>query len=415
MTAAAVRWYVNTAGVPRDSGYRWYPLEPGVDPAPAQAALHTPVAGCAPDRLVSDEDPSLLLARAADGRWLLFVGGLVPPRVPVGRHRRIGALLLGIAPPGGSPLPLLAVARLALADGAGAEVAAALPLHWEEGRPVVLTGRQWPPQERLPDGAGPAGGGAAAGGAAAVGGAVGGVPAGGDGAVGGGPAGGGSAGGGPAGGGAAPDWDACVAEPDTAAGRAAVRAALAALRPGDLAGLRQERALLLRGSALEAGELAELQPWRAVAAKLTRTLSRRRVHEPVPHPKERQRGRTADPGGARRGRRALAVATAALVTAATAVGLVLAARPSGHGTRTGTTPGASTGARPPTGQAVSPPVVAPWTPVLPTGSVTLLTAPPLPGASPWNGPVPTGAAPSPTRTPPAPTVGAVGGALPGTG
>jgi hypothetical protein len=142
VTAAQATWYLYTAGVPVDSGYTWYPLTEGARTADASNTYYTEVGGRRPSELLGGEKPSLLLGRTAARGWVLAVGGLVPPDVPVGRWRRIHATLLGVAPPGGAVRELIEVAARALAD----ELEPLLPVRWDaEQRPEIVRNAPWPP------------------------------------------------------------------------------------------------------------------------------------------------------------------------------------------------------------------------------------------------------------------------------
>lgn len=149
MTVSEASWFLYTAGVPRDCGYAWYPITAGARVADASNAYYAELGGCRPNERVGGEKPSLLLGRDPAGGWALFVGGLVPPEVPVGRWRRIHAVLLGVAPPGADVAVLLRVAVRALAG----ELEARLPVRWNaEQCPEIIGGARWPPAavERAP-------------------------------------------------------------------------------------------------------------------------------------------------------------------------------------------------------------------------------------------------------------------------
>jgi hypothetical protein len=134
-----IAWYVCTCGVQRDAGFEWFAVTPGADPAEAEADVRIPMAECVPGDITDDSRQSLLLGRRGDG-WALYVGGLRPRHLPEGVYRPIRVTLLGLAPAGVDPRPLLDVAGLALLD----RLADALPVDWPDKRPVI-TDWPWPP------------------------------------------------------------------------------------------------------------------------------------------------------------------------------------------------------------------------------------------------------------------------------
>ena len=145
MSASGILWYLYTAGVPDESGYQWYAITPDAPVEVASRALYASTGGCNPNDHVAGEKPSLLFGRGADDGWVLFAGGLVPPDVPRGRWRRIHVILLGIAPPGVDPAPLVEVAARAFAG----ELADRLPVRWDaEQRPEIAGAGAWPPAAR---------------------------------------------------------------------------------------------------------------------------------------------------------------------------------------------------------------------------------------------------------------------------
>jgi hypothetical protein len=258
----AIAWYICTCGVQPDAGFEWYPVTPGADPAEAEADVRLPMAACVPGDITDDSRQSLLLGRRGDG-WALYVGGLRPRHLPEGLYRPIRVTLLGLAPAGADPRPLLDVAGLALLD----RLADELPVDWPDKRPVITDG-PWPP---LPaprqDGAdhGAAG---------------------------------------------APDLGRGVGYPDTDRRRA--WADLERLSGEELAALPAGRLLFLRSEVVGPQRLGALRPWRACSNRLSRRTEWTVDADPVDadprevdrrarhgYPRGTESGRTRPAGGAR--------------------------------------------------------------------------------------------------------------------
>jgi hypothetical protein len=213
----AIAWYVCTCGVQRDAGFEWFAVTPGADPAEAEADVRIPMAEFVPGEITDDSRQSLLLGRRGDG-WALYVGGLRPRHLPEGVYRPIRVTLLGLAPAGADPRPLLDVAGLALLD----RLADELPVDWPDKRPVITDG-PWPPP------AAARGDGAAAN---------------------------------------SPDLRRGVGYPDT--DRRQAWADLERLSGEDLAALPEGRLLFLRSEVVGPQRLIVLRPWRACSNRLSR-------------------------------------------------------------------------------------------------------------------------------------------------
>jgi hypothetical protein len=216
-----IAWYICTCGVQPDAGFEWFAVTPGADPAEAEADVRIPMAGFVPGDITDDSRQSLLLGRRADG-WALYVGGLRPRHLPEGLYRPIRVTLLGLAPAGTDPRPLLDVAGLALLD----RLADELPVDWPDKRPVI-TDRPWPPvpeagQDEASD-------------RSATG---------------------------------SPDLGRGVGYPDT--DRRQAWADLERLSGEDLAALPEGRLLFLRSEVVGPQRLSVLRPWRASSNRLSR-------------------------------------------------------------------------------------------------------------------------------------------------
>ena len=253
----AIAWYLCTCGVQPDAGFEWFAVTPGADPAEAEADVLTPMARCFPGEITDDSRPSLLLGRRGDG-WALYVGGLRPRHLPEGVYRPIRVTLLGLAPAGTDPRPLLDMAGLALLD----RLADELPVDWPDKRPVI-TDWPWPPlpAEREDE---------ASGGAAAR----------------------------------SLDLRRGVGFPDT--DRRQAWAELERLSGEDLAALPEGRLLFLRSEVVGPQRLGDLRPWRASSNRLARrtewavTADTEEVDRPPRHrsPRTEPRG-TGQAGGTR--------------------------------------------------------------------------------------------------------------------
>jgi hypothetical protein len=167
--------------------------------------------------LVPEDTPSVVLGEMADGRRVLVAGGLRPSGAPTKgdyMHRPILATLLGVAPAGADPAPLLTAAAAAL----DRSLADTLPVAWTDGGPAVTPG-PWAPR--------PTGWTA----------------------------------------GRAPDLSESVAVPEH--DRGTLVRELAAVRPEHLDRLSPDRPLLLATDMVDREDLDALRPWRAVSDTVT--------------------------------------------------------------------------------------------------------------------------------------------------
>ncbi|ROO52318.1 hypothetical protein EDC02_7240 [Micromonospora sp. Llam0] len=133
---AGVQWFVQTAGVGQDQGYRWLSLDGAGDEALPKTLTYQPVGGRRLVEFLSERAPSVVLGRRADRSYLLCVDGLRHPQAPAEgdyQGRPISTTLLGYAPSGADPRPLLAAAAAAVND----DLVARLPLRWVDSAPVV--------------------------------------------------------------------------------------------------------------------------------------------------------------------------------------------------------------------------------------------------------------------------------------
>jgi len=228
-------WYLQTAGVRPNQDYAWFPLDPAGDPDAPVSVMYMELAGGQLLRLTSPRMPSIVLARVADGGYVLVASRLEVPGAPDQgdyQNRPIRATLLGVAPPGADLDPIVSAAVAAFAG----ELGAALPVRWTDGTPAIDLGAgRWPVPTSLP---------ASSGAPLPVDGSIG-LPA-----------------------GAMP----------------AVAGALAALSPGDLAAFPRDRVIALHTDTLGVDDLAQLRPWRAVSSELK---------EQVTFPRDRKSARTA--------------------------------------------------------------------------------------------------------------------------
>ena len=131
-----VTWYFNTAGIGEGDGYRWLSYETHHDPSAADFVLMAPVAGLTLVELTAERNPSIVLARNHDSRFVFYATRLVPPGVPEEgdiKNRRISASVLGVATADGGHGPLVDAAVSAL-EG---DLARSLPLNWTAGSPAV--------------------------------------------------------------------------------------------------------------------------------------------------------------------------------------------------------------------------------------------------------------------------------------
>lgn len=147
MTAAespGVSWYFNTAGVDVREEYRWLPWEPQGDPVAAESVLQAQLGGMPLYQLTSDRTPSIVLGRIADGSFVFYANRLVPAGAPEHgdyQNRPISASVLGVSTPSADPRSLITAAAAAF----GGDLARRLPLRWTDGSPAIdPAAGQWP-------------------------------------------------------------------------------------------------------------------------------------------------------------------------------------------------------------------------------------------------------------------------------
>src|SRR5262245_3790915 len=140
-----IQWFVQTAGVSQDQGYRWLALDGSRGEAWAKELVYGNLAGRPLLDMVSERTPSLVLGRRPDRSYLLFANGLRPPGAPAKgdyQGRPIRAVLLGYAPTGTDATALLDAAGAVLAG----TLAAMLPLTWDaDGPRLDAAAARWAP------------------------------------------------------------------------------------------------------------------------------------------------------------------------------------------------------------------------------------------------------------------------------
>ncbi len=155
-TRPTVSWYIQTAGVKPGQDYTWLAVDQTDDPMYATVIVAGDVAERPLLDLVSERTPSVLLARRADGRHVLYANNLRPAGAPADgdyMRRPIRATLLGVAAAQeDAAMPLLDAAAAALSKS----LADRLPLTWTEAGPAIVpSDTPWTPpaSDRDPDAA----------------------------------------------------------------------------------------------------------------------------------------------------------------------------------------------------------------------------------------------------------------------
>jgi hypothetical protein len=222
--AQGVAWYLNTAGVSADDGYRWLALDPGHDAAKADVVLYAPFAGTTLVRLTSERTPSIVMLRTGDGSFIFYANKLAPPGAPEKgdyQRRPISASVLGIATDDAGPNVLVDAAIAALQG----DLALNLPLEWTAGSPAVVgQPESWPAPRR---------------GTVAQRQSAG--------------------------------LQESVAMPP--ADRSVTTSALAALSAADLGSFPRERILVLQTDVLDVPELQRLRPWRVISPRVDKQVT----------------------------------------------------------------------------------------------------------------------------------------------